>query len=390
MTITQKGLLILLKSAITGERLPLPEGFRLEDADEMIRKQSLLPLAFQGAYNCGISPKTELMQQYQKQYYRILFRSQRQMAAVKQIFQAFEENDIDFVPLKGCNMKLLYPQPELRTMGDADILIRVEQYERIKPLMQSLGFAEEKENSHELNWSREDLHVELHKCLIPPENKEFYSYFADGWSLAMPQKGTRYAFTPEDEFIFNFVHMTKHYRARGIGSRHFLDLYVFRRANPKLNDDAICKKMEKLHLLEFYQNTLHLLENWFEGTPSNEKTEAMTQFIFSGGIWGDNKLIQVTQELKKASGNKAIKNTKASMAWELLFPPISKLQYQYRILIKHPYLYPLVWIYRAFRLIVARRDNIRKKLGTLHELTDEKVLARREELRFVGLDFYDE
>ena len=46
------------------------------------------------------------------------------------------------MPLKGCNMKALYPSPELRVMGDADILIRVEQYDRIRPIIQSLGFEE--------------------------------------------------------------------------------------------------------------------------------------------------------------------------------------------------------------------------------------------------------
>ena len=57
----QKGILTLVRSAITGEKLPLPAGFRLEEADRLIRDHSLLPLAYQGAYNCGISPKEPLM-----------------------------------------------------------------------------------------------------------------------------------------------------------------------------------------------------------------------------------------------------------------------------------------------------------------------------------------
>ena len=37
-------------------------------------------------------------------------------------------------------MKALYPAPELRVMGDADVLIRLEQYEKIVPLMEKMGF----------------------------------------------------------------------------------------------------------------------------------------------------------------------------------------------------------------------------------------------------------
>ena len=92
MTITQRGVLALLKSAVTGEKLLLPDGFRMEDADEIIQKQSLLPLAYQGAYHCGISPKTDLMQRYRKQYCKVLIHSERQMGAIRQLYQAFEEN----------------------------------------------------------------------------------------------------------------------------------------------------------------------------------------------------------------------------------------------------------------------------------------------------------
>ena len=40
-------------------------------------------------------------------------------------FTIAEENGIDYLPLKGYNLKKLYPKPELRTMGDADVLIRL-------------------------------------------------------------------------------------------------------------------------------------------------------------------------------------------------------------------------------------------------------------------------
>ena len=54
MNIQYQGLFVLIKSALTGQKLPLPEGFVPEEADELIRSQSLVPLIYRGAFNCSI------------------------------------------------------------------------------------------------------------------------------------------------------------------------------------------------------------------------------------------------------------------------------------------------------------------------------------------------
>ena len=64
-----------------------------------------------------------------------MMKSEKQLEAVNKIYAAFDKNGIDYLPLKGCNMKYLYPKPELRSMGDADILIREEQYKSIKDIV---------------------------------------------------------------------------------------------------------------------------------------------------------------------------------------------------------------------------------------------------------------
>ena len=44
--------------------------------------------------------------------------------AATALITPLDENGIDYMPLKGACLKLIYPQPELRLMGDADILIK--------------------------------------------------------------------------------------------------------------------------------------------------------------------------------------------------------------------------------------------------------------------------
>lgn len=390
MNVLHQGILALVKSALTGTKTSLPEDFVPEMADSCIREQSLLPMVLQGAYVCGLPMATEQMQQYQKQYFRILHHSQLQTRALKQVFAAFEENEIDYLPLKGCVLKDLYPQPEMRMMGDADVLIRMEQYPKICRILESLGFVPGKESHHELPWKRSDLYLELHKSLVPETEKEFYKYFGIGWQKAVLQQGHRYMLGAEDAFLFLFTHMAKHYRWRGIGSRQFLDLYVFRNAHPDMDEDYIESGMERMHLLEFYRNTKKLLKVWFEEALSDEKSDYMTDYIFSGGNWGLHENSVYGAQLKMHSGGKAVRHTKRKELWDAVFPSLNRMRYRFPVLQKWPGLYPLFWPVRWLQLIFQTPHIIMRKLRIVKKLDDDKVRLRRQALNFVGLDFYEE
>lgn len=224
MNDVQRGLALLMKSAITGEACALPETFSMEKASDTIKRHKIATLAYDGAIRCGIERNLPEMQRLFQEYCRIMLHSEGQLRAVTEICRAFDENGIDYMPLKGCNLKRIYPKPELRQMGDADILVRKEQYARIRPILRSMGFEEGMESDHEWAWHRKDLYLELHRRLIPSYNEDYYAYFGDGWRLAKCSQGTRYALSREDEFIFIFTHFAKHFRDGGAGCRYVLDL----------------------------------------------------------------------------------------------------------------------------------------------------------------------
>ena len=147
---TQRGILILIKCAVTGEVLPLPDDFSLEDAFTICHKRQLLPLLYAGAVRCGFPKQDPLMIKMLQYYFKYMVRSEKQMTDLQRVLDAFDKHGIDYLPLKGSHLKSLYPKPELRLMGDADILIRMDQYDKIIPLMEKLGFREKYESDHEL------------------------------------------------------------------------------------------------------------------------------------------------------------------------------------------------------------------------------------------------
>lgn len=388
MNTTQQGIITLLKSAVTGERLPLPDGFSLEEACAVIKKQGLVTLAYEGAVLCGISRKDPIMEDLFRNYYAVLLRSERQMAKVNRIFQAFEEAGIDYLPFKGCVMKQLYPKPELRVMGDADILIRLEQYEKIKPILISLGFGLETESDCELIWRNPDLYLELHKCMVQPTHRDYYAYFGDGWNRAVQMEGYRYGFVPEDMYVYLFMHFTKHYRSGGIGCRHVVDLWMYRRAYPDLDTEYINRELEKLDLRQFHENLLRTLEAWFVGGQPDEVTEFISKRIFSGGSWGNAKDYHVFVELARMKKPEKVKNSRQQYAIHLIFPPLGQMQKKYPVLNRFPILLPGAWVVRGTTVLLKKREKLRAAVRKGSIINDDALNAHQEALRRVGLEWH--
>lgn len=386
MNTQQRGILTLLKSAVTGVGCELPEGFSLEDALPTIRAHSLSTLACEGAALCGISDCAATEALY-NDYCAELLRSEKQLRAVKEICAAFEEAGVDYMPLKGCNLKQLYPRPELRCMGDADILVRMAQEPVIHPIMERLGYTREKESDHEYVWLKPGVTIELHKRLIPSYNADFYGYFGDGWQLAEKTVGCRWDMRREDEFIFLFTHYAKHYRDGGVGCRHVLDLWVWQRSYPDMDTLYVETRLETLGLLEFYRNTCRLLDFWFGGAGGDDRTEFMTDFLFGSGNWGNWETHVLSAQVKERKLNHAYGQERRRTLIRLLFPTVEVLATRYPIVKKAPWLTPAVWVFRWVDAALFRRQNVRKKRRDLSGIAKPKVDAHQAALEFVGLDF---
>lgn len=386
MTNIQTGVIALLKSAITGQAQPLPADFSMTEALELMKPHHVSTMLYEGAVCCGVDRGDPAMFQLFRQYCKALQISERQMREIGRVFRAFEENGIDYMPLKGCKMKALYPKPELRIMGDADVLIRTEQREAITPIMEGLGFTQTRESDHEWVWTSDGLYLELHKRLIPSYTKDYYAYFGEGWQLAKRVSGTSYAMSCEDEMIFLFAHFAKHYRDGGIGCRYVADLWLYLRDHPELDGSYIINKLEALKLSEFYRNMLQVIAVWFDGAASDEKTDFITDFIFASGSWGESNSRVISRAIRDA-GSTAKHSGKLAFLRELAFPDRFTLQEKYTVLKKHHWMLPLVWAWRPFYKLLFDRKSVKRRRETMEYVTVERIDDRRQALHYVGLDY---
>lgn len=383
----QRGIITLLKSAVTEQALPLPEGFDMETVCSEIKRHHMIALAYDGAVRCGISVKTPMMQKLFQGSLKSFIISQRQMQQIGRIYEAFDENGIDYMPVKGCKMKALYPKPELRTMGDADILIRMEQYHRICPILEELGFQETGDSDHEIVWQNNALYLELHKRLIPSYNQDFYAYFGDGWQLAKEKNGTRYAMMAEDEWIFLFTHFSKHFRDGGIGCRHVVDLWVYQRSHPHLDEDYVATQLKKLQLFDFYENIRRLLAFWFDDAQADDKIEFISEYIFASGSWGGVESRVLSRAVRDSRRARLRINGKLRYLWQTAFPSVQRLKGKYTVLKKAPYLLPAVWLLRPVYKVLFERRSLKQHGRNMEVLSKDCIQTRQQLLNYVGLDY---
>ena len=273
-------------------------------------------------------------------------------------------------------------------MGDADILIRREQYDQIKPVMEALGFEEGVWSNYDVHWTSRELLAELHYRLFSDNHEDLYSYFDDGWGKAMAAEGNRYMFSAEDMFLYIFGHMTKHFRFCGIGARQIVDLYVYRKANPGMDEEKIESVLGKIKLLEFYRNIKKLLAVWFEDAETDPVTELISDYVFSGGSFGTEENTLHAREIIDAQNTGGIRNAKFRAIWRALFPDLKLLQLSYNVLYRHPWLYPLFWIVRWVDILLNRRGNILKKGRIIINISDEGVDTHKKLLQDMGISYF--
>lgn len=381
----QWGIITLLKSAITGERLVLPEGFDLSEAAVLIRKHHMATLIYTGAVNCGLPREHPVMQKLFQAYCKALVLCERQVKQMNRLYDAFERENIDYMPLKGAMMKALYPKPELRMMGDADILIRQEQYERIPAIVQSLGFTGGEDEDHHYVWLHSGLSLELHKYLIASKYPDLHEFFGTGWSFARLEMGTCYAMSVEDTFVFLFAHFSKHFSNAGIGCRHVVDLWVYLKAHPEMNESIVQERLKPINLDRFYLYIRRLLDVWFADARSDERTDQMTDFIMSNGSWGTDVNAVVAQGMRENGQTAGSGRMRVSAICSWIYPGVDVLRDEYPVLKKAPVLLPLMACVRVISKVFSKEVR-QRKARDFRLLGSDSLDQRRDMLKLFGLD----
>ncbi len=382
-----KGIVALVKSAFTEEKTVLSDDFDFESAYKIARKHNIVPIIYYGIINSGLQVPAEVMQKFFSDVCQNIAVCERQKFEISILKSEFEKNCIDFMPLKGTIIRDFYPKAEMRAMGDADILIKFEQYDKIVEILQEKGYTFLKEGSNELVWSKQALLLELHRYLVSPQHVDYFKVFGDGWKYAKPAEGYKYKYEMSDEdfFVFMFVHMAKHYRSSGVGIKHIVDIWLYRNSKPELDEDYIKTRLEELKMFDFYKNILKTIDVWFGDKEFDDITYLITEKIFSSGVFGTNESANKSQALKEIKSGK--ETSRIARAFGTIFLPYYNMCLLFPVLKKVPLLLPFFWIYRGIYTVLFKKGTLTRHFNAIKQLSPEQLSQYEKELNAVGLDY---
>ena len=346
-------------------------------------------------YQCKRIMPLEMRAFLDRKFGVTLFYFKNEENALKEIIEAFERTSIPYFTVKGLDIARCYPVPEMRTMGDLDIIVHEKDKQKAGEALELLGYSSSSEKAPDYDWSysRHKVHVELHHQLFyiePGIDKKHADFFNACWDYIENGK-LNWNF----HFLFIMAHLQKHFIHSGVGFRMFMDLAAIIKNDPGLDWKWIEEKLENLKMRQFTRVCISLCEKWF-GVRAPIRCEMLdeafieeaTGKILANGVFGfsdinnkDNVTISRIVEHGK------LRNiSRAQMILRHLFPRYIHMRYipYYSFVEGKPWLLPVAWTYRFIRFMIGKTDNTSAFLDSVN-LSDEEVDLREKELKRWGL-----
>lgn len=348
-----------------------------------LNKQAVLPIGYDvlsKIENLDMTIKRQcvdgLSRQYQSWYIML--------AQQDQLIQLLKENGHAYVIMKGASNAVLYPEPQLRSIGDIDFLVKWEEYDDVCALLLDNGyylFGEIDHNKHHIDFIKDDIVFEMHKRPAgtkqhySTENQKLIDYFRAGLDQVSIAKIDGYlfcVFDPVRQGLMLLLHTAGHMQ-EGMGVRHLLDWGIY--ADKYLSDtfwndlffekvryiklDNLAKVMTRICNIEF---GLCKDSKWYADADKDTCDELLEYMIIQGNF-GE----------KARYSDRGIKLITESIGTGGFFRRLDRsASYSMPIIVKYPLLRPVGWTYQIGRYfykgissgnsIRQREDEIKKGL----------------------------
>lgn len=300
--------------------------------------------------------------------YQSLAKEARLEVEVSELIDCFEKNGIEHMLLKGFVIKNFYPQPDMRSMCDVDILVGTKLDSAMQVLFQHGYKLKERDNLHDCYFKKPFINIELHSSLMDEELADLYKYFRTGFEKAEKLSGFnfRYILQKEDFYIYMLAHLAKHFRRTGSGVRSVADVYVFLLSNPDLDFDYIDSEFEKLGLLMFSRRIRSVAFKWFSRGVV-DYNDPVEEYILSSGTYGSLLNLELNRFLQDNDDNGNFRFKKFLYFKSVVFPDYEYMVARYPQLKTKKFLLPFFWIKRIVYTIFKRKENIRYRLKGVSE-----------------------
>ncbi|MBQ8868900.1 MAG: nucleotidyltransferase family protein [Oscillospiraceae bacterium] len=295
-----------------------------------------------------------------------------------QVFCAHEEvhrlltnNKVPYVVLKGVASASYYKEPVLRTMGDVDLFVAADDFDKCDKLLCSIGYIKEKDAELRTNHvafrkrvGNNNIVCELHhKINGVPDNdanviNKYLENIFDKAYLYSSQNSACIVPSTFHHGIILLLHTASHLTSEGIGLRHLCDWAVF--VNSLSNDEFVKvfeKPLKEMGLWRFARLITLCCARYlgcdckdWAGEADDELLEAIIADVLDGGNFGfkDNDRCHQIKYIKHRN-DKTVDGKKS--LFQALFTINSKAKHKCKFVRKHKWLLPIGWVVVVFNYI---------------------------------------
>ena len=229
---------------------------------------------------------------YKKYYIGWVVKQEEFLSIQNEITNIFNDNNINHLYFKGSVLCNLYDDISVRTRGDIDVYVDINDLDKAKSLLISNGYELEAGGEpHNITLYKNNIMIELHFALLDDSHPiKLINYYSKPFDIAHNVDNCLYALNDTEHFIYCLAHFAHHLR-QGAGIRYMLDFYyMLKKTN--IDYDKLHKDFELLGLSKLYNNTLnviyYLTDEKFDEF-DNTEIDYFIEYMLKSGIHGFGK-----------------------------------------------------------------------------------------------------
>ncbi|MBV7271521.1 nucleotidyltransferase family protein [Clostridium sp. PL3] len=388
MNNNQQTLVHLLNAAIHGRRVNNNEidNINWSTVFEITKEQDIYALLYPIIKDIddNLKPNNEIMNEWKKTTILASLNQAQNSNKIISVLRALNEAKIRVIGLKGLVLRELYPVKELRTMSDTDILIHVEDLDKVEEILLNLGYFEDhRDLKHILFLHKQFFPIELHWLAIDMNYFKNADYLEkDIWeNNEKINIGGATILIPslENQILYLCLHMAVHFANTGFGLRQLCDLVILVETEVhKVNWNSFYEKVVRCKIKNFVFAIFEVCRRLFHMVIPNilynkdlENNEYIDMIIDSvlaegvyGGIYGKVRLGPADDNLLfYYESNRQYYSLTGKLKYliEFFFPMPHKLSRRYSYARDYPICIPLAWLHRLIYGIFRKDYNICEK-----------------------------
>lgn len=311
----------------------------------------------------------------------------RHISGLSTVLNKINERNIPVIVLKGLVVREFYPQPDQRSMNDADILVHEGDVEKVKQLLIDMGYVylEDHKASHHIALVHHKYpFIELHWNLFKRDgfSNELEHYERLIWRRAIKVnvgEAEVLSLSYEDLALHLCMHMAAHLAATGFGVRQLCDLVLLVEHNGDEIDWNSFIMKARMYGFEKFGKIIFLLCNKLFNMEApkeinikvvnNKKyVSALLNEIFEAGVHGKKEM--ANQFATQVAFNFEEKDSNATLGainryFRFIFPKIDDMSDKYSYAKKVKILAPIAWIHHLFAGVFASEYSFKDKVEFL-------------------------